>query len=34
MKRVLFALVVALSVFSVVGCGGSPTSAPKVGTAK
>lgn len=35
MKRILVALVVALSVVSVVGCGGgSPTHKTPVGTAK
>lgn len=34
MKRVLCALVLALSVISVVGCGGSPTSAPMKGSGK
>jgi hypothetical protein len=32
MKRILCALVLALGVSTVVGCGGSPTSAPKTGT--
>ena len=32
MKRIIVALVLALSIVSLVGCGGSPTSAPKTGT--
>ena len=34
MKRILCALVVALSVVSLVGCGGSATTPPKSSTAK